>query len=62
MNSEEKRLQNRKHQANFRKKPGFKAYHAAYMARYRKRKKCWLANALIAFARLQFERMEREGV
>lgn len=60
--SEEKRLQNRKHQQNYRKKPGYNANHAQYMAFWRKCKRCGLAHALRTFARLQFERMEREGV
>lgn len=64
--SEEKRLQNRKHQQNYRKKPEYKPYHRAYMALYRRRKKCWMATALLRFANLQFEqmieRMKRKGV
>lgn len=64
--SEEKRLQNRKYQSNTRKKPGYKEHHRAYMALYRRRKKCWMATALLRFANLQFEqmieRMKRKGV
>lgn len=64
--SEEKRLQNRRYQANARKKPGYKAKHAAYMRAWKRRKGCWMANALLAFANLQFEqmieRMKRKGV
>lgn len=60
--SEEKRLQNRKHQANYRNKPEYKASHRSYMTLWRRRKKCWMANALLTFSRLRFERMERQGV
>lgn len=60
--SEEKRLQNRKHQANARKKPGYKEHHRKYVRSWKLCRKSWLGVALRTFARLQFERMERQGV
>lgn len=60
--SEEKRLQNRRHQQTYRSRPEHKEQWRVYMRRYRARKGCWLATALLKFARLQFERMERQGV